>query len=194
MFTGIIIATGKIIEIQAGFYTIQVDFMLSKGLIKGQSISVDGVCLTIINFSQKKLQVEVMPETKRKTSFKNKQVGDLVNLELAMPANGRFDGHIVQGHVDSVGKILAIKKDGNAHLMQISLPEKLKPYCIPQGSITVNGISFTIAHLETNFFTIGIIPHTWQATNLHQAKIGDSVNLEGDILGKYLFRFKELKL
>jgi riboflavin synthase len=133
-----------------------------------------------------------MPETKRKSTFNQRQTEDLVNLELAMLANGRFDGHIVQGHVDATGKILDIQKDGNAYLMKISLPENIKPYCIPQGSITINGISFTIARLEKNSFSIGIIPHTWKVTNLHQTQIGDRVNLEGDILGKYLVRFREL--
>lgn len=193
MFTGIVLGTGKIKSIKSALYTIQAPEEITSELQTGQSVAVDGVCLTVVDFNQNTFQVEVMPETKRKSTFDQRKEGDLVNLELAMLASGRFDGHIVQGHVDATGEILNIQKDGNAYLMTISLPEKIKHYCIPQGSITINGISFTIARLEKESFSIGIIPHTWKITNLHKAKIGDRVNLEGDILGKYLVRFKELE-
>jgi len=192
MFTGIVLGTGKINKIQDDLYFIQASQEILGELKTGQSIAVDGVCLTVIDFDAKNFQVEVMPETKRKSNFNEKRENDLVNLELAMSVNGRFDGHIVQGHVDGVGEILEIQEDADAHLIKISLPEKVKPYCIPQGSITINGISFTIARLQENSFTIGVIPHTWKVTNLNRCKIGNKINLEGDILGKYLVRFKEL--
>lgn len=193
MFTGIVLGTAKIIGIQDATYTIEKPAFL-KEIQTGQSIAVDGVCLTVVNFDEKTFQVEVMPETKRKSNFEQKKVGNNVNLELAMKADGLFDGHIVQGHVDGIGEILNITKDGNAYLMEISLPEKIKPYCIPEGSITINGISFTIAQLKKDSFIIGIIPHTWEVTNLRKLSTGDFVNLEGDIVGKYLTRFKELIL
>lgn len=193
MFTGIILGTSKLLDIQNATYTIERPEFLNNLQI-GQSIATDGVCLTIINFNNTSFQVEVMPETKRKSNFENKKLGDLVNLELAMPAHGRFDGHIVQGHVDGIGKVIDIQKDGNAYLMEISLPKKIKPYCIPEGSITINGISFTLARLNADSFTIGIIPHTWEITNLKELKVNDTVNLEGDVVGKYLARFQELQL
>ena len=192
MFTGIIIGTGKIIDIQNDKYVIAPPQEIMSEIQIGQSIALDGVCLTVVNFNEKTFSVEVMPETKRKSTFNQRNKGDLVNLELAMQVDGRFDGHIVQGHVDATGEIVDIKKDDNAYLMEISLPQKIKPYCIPQGSITINGISFTIANLKKDSFVIGIIPHTWKVTNLNQAKVGDRVNLEGDIVGKYLSRFREL--
>ena len=148
MFTGIIIGTGKIIDIQNDKYVIAPPQEIMSEIQIGQSIALDGVCLTVVNFNEKTFSVEVMPETKRKSTFNQRNKGDLVNLELAMQVDGRFDGHIVQGHVDATGEIVDIKKDDNAYLMEISLPEKIKPYCIPQGSITINGISFTIANLK----------------------------------------------
>ena len=190
MFTGIILGTGKIQNIQNELYSIEAPKKIILELKIGQSIAIDGVCLTVVTFDKKTFTVEVMPETKRKSTFSQRQIGNLVNLELAMLANGRFDGHIVQGHVDATGEILDIQADGNAYLMKISLPEKIQPYCIPQGSITINGISFTLARLEKKTFSIGIIPHTWKVTNLHQIKIGNKVNLEGDIVGKYLAKYR----
>ncbi len=192
MFTGIVLDTGKITNIQDSLYSIQASKKILNEVKIGQSIAVDGVCLTVVHFDQESFQVQVMPETKRKSNFSQKKEGNLVNLELAMLANGRFDGHIVQGHVDAVGEVLAIQQDSNAHLIKISLPHQIQPYCIPQGSITINGISFTIARLEKDSFSIGVIPHTWEVTNLNQAKVGDKINLEGDILGKYLERFRKL--
>ena len=194
MFTGIILGTGKINKIQDSLYSIEASTKIISELTEGQSVAVDGVCLTVISFNEQSFQVEVMPETKRKSNVEQKKVGDLVNLELAMLANGRFDGHIVQGHVDAMGEVLEIQNDSNAHLITISLPEEIKLYCIPQGSITINGISFTIARLNEDSFSIGVIPHTWKVTNLNQVKVGDKINLEGDILGKYLTRFRELNL
>jgi len=153
----------------------------------GSSVAVNGVCLTLKNSpSARNFNVDLMPETLKRTSFSNLKRGDLVNLELAMAANARFEGHIVQGHIDGVAKLGSVKKQGNSYLMIFIVPEPLTRYIAEKGSIAVNGISLTVISAKSNQFTVGIIPYTWGHTMLQQLKAGDKVNIEVDILAKYL--------
>ena len=153
----------------------------------GSSVAVNGVCLTLTNSPVgKKFNVNLMPETLKRTSFSNLKKGDFVNLELTMKADSRFEGHIVQGHVDGVAKLVSVKKQGNSYLMIFIVPEPLTRYIAEKGSIAVNGISLTVIGAKGNQFTVGIIPYTWENTMLNQLKAGDKVNIEVDILAKYL--------
>lgn len=158
-----------------------------KNLKKGDSVAVDGVCLTVIakpNFNT--FRVEVMPETLKRTVLGTLGIGDLVNLELAISATDRFAGHIVQGHIDGVAAVDNIKKEGNSHILAFKVSDKLSRYIIEKGSVAINGISLTVIEVKDTRFTVGIIPYTWTHTMLSSAKVGDRVNIEVDILGKYL--------
>lgn len=153
----------------------------------GDSIAVNGVCLTVVQFDESSITVDVMPETFRRTSLQRLHVGDAVNLERAMAAGGRFGGHIVQGHVDSTGLITSRKQEENAVVFQIEPQERdILKYLIPHGSITVDGISLTLVHVDDRGFTVSIIPHTLAQTVLQRKHAGDEVNLEADVLGKYI--------
>jgi len=188
MFTGIIQSTGKVLEISEGRIRIEAPELTSE-LSKGGSIAVDGCCLTAIDISENEFTAEVMPETNAKTILGSKQAGDLVNLELAMKVNGRFDGHIVSGHVEGLGEITGITEKDNSQILKIQIPDTLIKYVIPKGSIAINGISLTIIDVNIALISVGIIPHTWETTNLHTLKIGDKVNLETDLIAKYLEKF-----
>jgi len=184
MFTGIIQTTGKVKKLTANQLTVEAP-MIVRQLKKGSSISVDGACLTVIGLSGGSFSADVMPETRKKTIISNYKIGSLVNLELPLKADGRFEGHIVTGHIDSVGELTHVKRESNAYVLTIKIPAKLIKYIVKKGSIAVNGISLTVVNVKNNGFTASIIPHTWEITNLHMVKIGGKVNLETDILGKY---------
>ena len=189
MFTGIISHLGKVESIEGAKFAFSVPASLIKSLKMGSSVAVNGVCLTLTNSPVgKKFNVNLMPETLKRTSFSNLKKGDFVNLELTMKADSRFEGHIVQGHVDGVAKLGSVKKQGNSRLMTFVVPEPLTRYIAEKGSIAVNGISLTVIRAKNNQFTVGIIPHTWENTMLKQLKTGDKVNVEVDIIAKYLER------
>lgn len=185
MFTGIIENTGKIHKLADNQLVIEAPEVIPH-LKKGSSIAVDGACLTVTEQTDITFTVDFMPETAQKTIVLGYNVSDLVNLELPMLANGRFEGHMVTGHVEKTSEITGVKEDGNAHLLTIKIPKDLDRYVVPKGSITVNGISLTVAELSDNQFTVSIIPHTWEQTNLHLLNAGDTVNVETDILAKHL--------
>ncbi len=185
MFTGIIETTGKIQKLTDGQLTIEAPDVISN-LKKGSSIAVDGACLTVIELSDTAFTVDFMPETAKKTIILGYNVGDLVNLESAMKADGRFEGHMVTGHVEKMSEIADIQSDGNAHILTIKISNELKKYIVPKGSITINGISLTVVDVKNDRFTVSIIPHTWKMTNLHALQIGDKVNLETDIMAKHI--------
>jgi riboflavin synthase len=192
MFTGIIEEIGNMRRItkqgQAMVLTIGAKKILEDVKL-GDSISVSGVCLTVIHFDESSITVDVMPETFRKTSLKNARVGDRVNLERAMAVGGRFGGHIVQGHVDSVGTIAGRASEENAVVFHIEPNERaILKYMIPHGSITIDGISLTLVDVSDTRFSVSIIPHTLAQTVLQQRQPGDEVNLEADVLGKYIER------
>jgi len=187
MFTGIVSHIGKVEGIEGAKFTFSVPASFIKSLKKGSSISVNGVCLTLKNSpSGRKFNVDLMPETQKRTSFSDLKKGDSVNLEPAMKTDSRFEGHIVQGHIDGTAKLGSVKKQGNSYIMTFAVPKPLTRYIAEKGSIAVNGISLTVISARGNQFTVGIIPYTWENTMLKRLKAGDKVNIEVDILAKYL--------
>ena len=189
MFTGIVEKTGKIkkIEDRKGkvYFTFEVKDFLS-GTKIGQSISCDGVCLTVVKKTKTGFEVELMPETLKLTKFNDCAKGDLINLEKAMKANQCLDGHFVTGHIDGVGKVKKILMEGEYLSLIISAPKELIKYLAYKGSVAVNGVSLTIAGDGKDWFSICLITHTLDVTNLSKLKIGDKVNLEVDIIARYL--------
>ena len=189
MFTGIVEEIGKIAGIQKGaksaVLTIQADKVLEDVHI-GDSIAVNGVCLTVTSFEKNTYTADVMNETLQRSSLGSLSVGSSVNLERAMAANGRFGGHIVSGHIDGTGTITQVKRDDNAIWYTIMAEASLMKYIVEKGSITIDGISLTVATVSDTDFQVSIIPHTQANTVLSDRKTGDVVNLETDIIGKYV--------
>lgn len=189
MFTGIVEEMGTIAGIQKGtksaVLTIQAQKVFSDIHI-GDSIALNGVCLTVTSFSGNTYTADVMNETLRRSSLGSLTIGSKVNLERAMAANGRFGGHIVSGHIDGTGTITKVEKDDNAIWYTIAAEENLMKYIVEKGSIAIDGISLTVAKRSDMDFAISMIPHTAKETVLSQKKPGDIVNLENDIVGKYI--------
>lgn len=189
MFTGIINDMGKLKKKNGFIFSFEISPSFYKKIEEGTSVSINGVCLTVFKKQKYFFSVEIMPETEKRTMLKNLSTNDLVNLELPARADTLLSGHIVQGHIDGTAKIKEIKKDKNSRLITFSVSKKLAKYLVEKGSIAVNGISLTIAKLKRDDFIIGIIPYTWENTMLNKAKAGDLVNIEIDIIGKYLKKF-----
>lgn len=189
MFTGIIEEIGIIKEIRKGanssVLTIQGNIIFDD-LRLGDSVAVNGVCLTVSNLFPNTFRADVMHETLNRSALGSLKPGAYVNLERAMSANGRFGGHIVSGHIDGVGKITSIQRDDNAIWYTITADDKILRYIIEKGSIAIDGISLTVASITSSDFSISAIPHTVKSTILSHKKIGDSVNLENDLVGKYI--------
>lgn len=191
MFTGIVEEVGKITKIvQCGEnrrITVEAK-NTPKELGTGQSISVSGVCLTALDIQPNSFCADLAPETWARTSFSRIHKGAQVNLELPMKADGRFGGHIVQGHVDGVGRLIAFERiaDSENWWLHVEIPSDVEKYTVFKGSISIEGISLTVAKLEKNRCTIAIIPHTVELTNLGSLKPGDPVNLEADVIAKYV--------
>ena len=189
MFTGIVEEIGKVEKIQKGsrsmVLTIEAENM-PKELKIGDSVAVNGVCLTITSFNQKCFMVDIMPETLNRSSLKALKKGSQVNLERAMMANGRFDGHIVSGHIDGIGTIVNIKVEDNATWYTIKSSPKIGKYIVEKGSVAIDGISLTVANIIEDIFRVSIIPHTQKTTILQKKRIGDMVNIENDCIGKYV--------
>lgn len=192
MFTGIVEEVGSIKQIQqhanSCVLTIQAEKILSDVSL-GDSIAVNGICLTVTSFTDTSFTVDVMPETMKSTSLSSLKVGSFVNLERAMPANGRFGGHFVTGHVDGIGKIVAKRPVENAVYYEITAPDSLLKYMILKGSVAVDGTSLTIFDLSSQSFTLSLIPHTLENTVLGKKSVGDIVNIECDMIGKYIEHF-----
>ena len=189
MFTGIVEEVGILKEMRAGAAQARLTIEASKVLQDvrvGDSIAVNGICLTVTAFTSRQFQVDVMPETVKATNVHQLKPGDRLNLERAMAANGRFGGHIMSGHVDGVGKILSKTPQANAVYYRIETSPGIMPYVVPKGSIAVDGISLTVVDVQENVFSVSIIPHTLQETNLAFRNPGDRVNLECDLLAKYV--------
>ena len=189
MFTGIVEEIGKVVNIKKGakssVLTIQ-GKKIFQDLNIGDSVAVNGVCLTARIFSSNTFTADVMNETLNRSSLGNLRNGSYVNLERAMLANGRFGGHIVSGHIDGIGSIVKIQKDDNAIWYTISASEDLMKYIVEKGSIAIDGISLTVAKVANKSFSVSIIPHTAEETILSHKLVGDNVNLENDIIGKYV--------
>lgn len=188
MFTGIIETTGIIKEIQQENTNIKITLNTPfvEGLKVDQSLAHDGCCLTVVEVSEDTYSVQAIDETLKKTRLKNWKVGTEVNLERCVQMNGRLDGHIVQGHVDGVGTVTNIENKEGSYYITFSYGENVDFVTVPQGSITVNGISLTVANSNKKSFSVAIIPYTWEFTNMKNIVIGDEVNLEFDIIGKYV--------
>lgn len=189
MFTGIITQLGTCAERSADGLKLDCSKELASSLAIGSSISVNGVCLTVTELGESSFAADVMAETWQRTALGQLKVDDTVNLELPLGVDGRFDGHIVQGHVDGTGEIISIKPDGNSHIFTITASQDLTRYMIDKGSVTLNGISLTVIGVADDRFSVGIIPHTFTHTMLRQASVGDAVNIEVDIMAKYFMKF-----
>jgi riboflavin synthase len=191
MFTGIIEELGHVASIETKGQQRRLmvtSSKLVKELKQGDSISVSGVCLTAVNISKSSFTCDLAQETWLRTSFSRIKPNAQVNLELPMRANGRFDGHVVQGHVDGVGTVVSFEqvRDGNDYLLQINVPSELKRYIVAKGSLAIEGISLTVAAIDATKVRVAIIPHTAEVTNLRSLKAGDPVNLEVDVIAKYV--------
>lgn len=185
MFTGIVEEIGTIKALKPGGLEVCAKKVL-EDVHLGDSIAVNGVCLTVTSFTGSSFIVDVMPETFRRSSLSELSIGSRVNLERAMAANGRFGGHIVAGHIDDTGTVSSIKKEENAVWITIATPPDLLKYIIEKGSITIDGISLTVASVTDCNFSVSIIPHTGKETILLDKRIGQKVNLECDMVGKYI--------
>ena len=188
MFTGIIESVGEIKSIVQNQKNIDMEILspISGELRVDESISHNGVCLTVTEFNSKSHKVTLVDETLKKSNFSNVKVGSLLNLERSMKANGRLDGHIVQGHVDDTAKCINIVDQSNSWLYTFKISKDFSNYIIEKGSICVNGVSLTCYNINDDEFTVAIIPHTYEFTNFNLINIGELVNIELDILGKYI--------
>jgi riboflavin synthase len=193
MFTGIITNKGKIAKIETSpnnanciFFTVEVDNDFVKDLKIGDSIAHDGACLTAIELEENSFKLQLIPETIAKTNLKNKLVGDYVNLEKAMIVGARLDGHIVQGHVDGVGVVSSYIQEPDNWVLQINVPENLRKYIAYKGSISINGVSLTVSKKTDEGFEVSLIGLTLIKTNLGELKVDDLVNLEVDVIARYV--------
>ncbi|KFB07414.1 riboflavin synthase [Malacoplasma iowae] len=196
MFTGIIEEVGKIKKITKTSSGILLIISANKVLQDckiGDSIAVNGICLTVTKFDSNSFSVDVMNETVKKTSLSKLSQNTCLNLERAMLINSRFGGHIVSGHIDGIGTICEIKKDGIASIFKINTSKEITKYIINKGSITIDGISLTVVGVNDVSFTVSIIPHTMFVTNLGHKKVGDIVNLENDCIAKYVEKMLDNK-
>lgn len=194
MFTGIIEEIGKIRHVISGSVSGEIQIGASKvleGTKVGDSIAVNGVCLTVTRLNRDGFCADVMPETLRRTNLGKLNSGDSVNLERAMAADGRFGGHIVSGHIDGVGYIHEKRPEGNAVWVKIGAPTEILDLIVEKGSIAIDGISLTVATVSDRDFQVSVIPHTGEETILLKREVGEAVNLENDIVGKYIQKFQK---
>jgi riboflavin synthase len=194
MFTGLIEERGFIKEkIKTGD---GIRFVLSAKKIMddlkiGDSVAVNGVCLTVVKREKDNFSVDTIEETLKKTNLGSTKLKDPVNLERPLMANARLGGHFVLGHVDTTGTVKQVKELSNSHFVTISFPKDYQKYLIPVGSVAIDGVSMTVAELGKDEFSVGVIPHTWEETIFANKRIGDTVNLEFDVLGKYIVQLTE---
>jgi riboflavin synthase len=196
MFTGIVEETGLVERVQPRAKSIQLTVRVrvcGRGLKVGDSIAVNGCCLTVVKIvpraAHKLVQFDLLRETWERTNLSATRPGSRVNLERALPANGRLDGHFVTGHIDGTGQITRWERAGLDHVLEIEAPKDVMRYVVFKGSIAVDGISLTVAGVQKNGFRIWIIPHTYEVTALRERRVGDAVDLEADLIGKYVEKF-----
>jgi riboflavin synthase len=196
MFTGIVAEAGVIEKIAPAEKAIEMTVranVCGRGVKIGDSVAVNGCCLTAVKISargkSKWIQFDLLQESWRRTNFQFAKTGSLVNLERPLRANGELGGHFVTGHVDGLGKIIKWERAGKDHVLDIAAPAEVMRYVVFKGSIAVDGISLTVAGVQKKSFRLWIIPHTFEVTALRERKVGDAVNLETDLLGKYVERF-----
>jgi riboflavin synthase len=192
MFTGIVETVGKIAGLTHGRdsvrLTVSAGRLAEENIAIGDSVAVSGVCLTVVEIKPPQLVFEAVYETLRRTSLGERSVGDAVNLERALIAGGRLGGHIVQGHVDGTGRIASIRPIGDSWFIYVDASPELLRYVVNKGSICVDGISLTVVEASDRTFSLSVIPHTWENTTLRDRKAGDVVNIECDVIGKYVER------
>lgn len=185
MFTGIVEEVGRIKAIGSGVLQVSASRVLEDVQL-GDSIAVNGICLTVTEFSGSSFRADVMPETIRRTSLAELKIGSPVNLERALTLSSRLGGHIVSGHIDGVGRIVSLKDDKNAILMKVAADAGILHYIVEKGSVALDGISLTVAAVTDRDFTVSLIPHTRQVTNLGSKGEGSLINIENDVVGKYV--------
>lgn len=188
MFTGIIEEVGVVRHRNNSEFVISATRVLSN-LKQGDSIAIDGACMTVTDLTHSEFSIQVSPESFQRTTFGHLQAGDEVNLERAMLLGDRFNGHLVQGHVDGVGRINKVENQDTFSLWTFDAPETVTPYLLSKGSVTINGISLTVVTPANSTFSVAVIPETFNATTLRSKKPGDRVNMEADAFGKYVFRY-----
>ncbi|OFI06294.1 riboflavin synthase [Clostridium acetireducens DSM 10703] len=189
MFTGLVEEIGEIININTGANSAKITIkgkVILENVKLGDSIAVNGVCLTVVNFTSNSFTVDVMPETMRKSSLRNISKKSLVNLERALKLDSRLGGHIVSGHIDCIGEITSIVKEDIATWITIKPPEEFLKYIVQKGSVALDGVSLTVAEVGKDYFKVSIIPHTKGVTILSYKKVGDIINIECDVLAKYV--------
>ncbi len=194
MFTGLIEAIGEVAEVKstAEGFRLRLTTVMGAELAPGDSVAVNGVCLTVVAADADGIHADISPETARVSALGGLRRGAVVNLERPLRADARLGGHFVQGHVDATATIEEIRPDGDSFWITIGFPPLLAPYIVRKGSIAVDGISLTVAGVDDRHLDVQIIPYTWEHTTLKRAKRGDVVNIEVDILGKYVVRVAEL--
>ena len=194
MFTGLVEAIGELVERQPapGGFRLRIASALASELSCGDSLAVNGVCLTVTGVEKGEVHADVGPETARVTTLGSLPAGSRLNLERPLRADSRFGGHFVQGHVDAVGEVQEMRREQDFHWLGVRYPDALAPLIVPKGSIAVDGISLTVAALQPGRFDVMVIPFTMEHTNLAAIKAGDRVNLECDMVGKYVVRAAEL--
>ena len=194
MFTGLIEAIGEVAEVKptAAGFRLRLTTGMAPQLESGDSLAVNGVCLTVVSADSGGVHADISPETARVSALGGLKRGSLVNLERPLRADARLGGHFVQGHVDATGAIEDIRRDGDSFWLTIKFPPALAPFIVRKGSIAVNGVSLTVAGVDDRHFDVQIIPYTWEHTNLQGVRQGELVNIECDILGKYVVRVAEL--
>lgn len=185
MFTGIVEEVGVVAKISDIGMTVRAT-KVTEDLKLGDSIAVNGACLTAVSFDRTEFSVDLSPETMRRTSLDQLSVGGPVNLERALLASDRMGGHIMQGHVDGTGRVMSTKRDGDSTVFRIRVPKRLQRYIVEKGFVAVDGISLTVVKRGASSFTLAVIPYTLENTNLSAVSVGDRVNLEADILAKYV--------
>ena len=188
MFTGLIEEQGRVLTPpRNGKLSLAAD-KVTEGLALGDSIAVNGVCLTVSAFSGQRFTADVMPETLHRSNLGELRTGSLVNLERALPATGRFGGHFVSGHIDGVGSLLSVRPEGNALIFSIRAAPELLRDIVEKGSVAIDGISLTVVEVTETLFSVSVIPHTAAVTTLAGKRTGDRLNLETDMIGKYVLR------
>lgn len=191
MFTGIVEGTGEVISFTEGAESWRLVLRaagVAGGMQIGDSLACNGCCLTVVGVDGEQLSFDLLDETVRLTSFAGLGPGSLINLERSLAANGRFGGHVVSGHIDAAGEILEFEPRGKNHYLRVSAPEEFRQYLVYKGSIAIDGMSLTVAEVHDDGLAVWIIPHTIAVTNLSQSQPGDRVNLEFDLLAKYVER------
>ncbi|MDE2312049.1 MAG: riboflavin synthase [Patescibacteria group bacterium] len=186
MFTGIIENLGQLKSRRGAAYAFTAGAGFCRRIKIGDSIAVNGACLTATSVGRTDFTAEVMPETRKRTTLGKFEIGAAVNLEFPATLATFLSGHLLQGHIDGVGRVVKISRQGNSRLIQFALPKTLANYVVKKGSVAVNGVSLTVIAVKNNRFSVGVIPHTWRHTSFRELKTGDLVNLETDVLAKYL--------